>query len=57
MVGQNVGRNLYVGVEQNLKGTGRQIVLEWRFKKGFSLRSATSDETGSDIGVSWRKDY
>ncbi len=57
VVGQQVGRNLYVGVEQNLKGTGRQIVLEWRFKKGFSLRSATSDETGSDIGVSWRKDY
>ena len=45
------------GVEQNLKGTGRQIVLEWRFGKGFSLRSAASDETGSDIGVSWRKDY
>ena len=57
VVGQQVGRNLYVGVEQNLKGAGRQIVLEWRFKKGFSLRSATSDETGSDIGVSWRKDY
>jgi translocation and assembly module TamB len=57
VVGQRIGRNLYVGVEQDLRGTGRQIVLEWRLSRTLSLRSATNDETGADIGLSWRKDY
>ena len=64
VLGQQLGRNLYVSIEQNLSGTGRQVVLEYRFKKGFSLRSATGEtgsgattDTGANIGLSWRKDY
>lgn len=57
MVGRQVGRNLYVSVGQSLTEQEREIVVEWRLSRSFSLKSTTSDVTGADIGVFWRKDY
>jgi translocation and assembly module TamB len=57
MVGRQVGRNLYVSVGQSLTEQEREIVVEWRFSRSISLKSTTSDVTGADIGVFWRKDY
>jgi len=57
MVGRQFGRNLYVSVGQSLTEQEREIVVEWRFSRSLSLKSTTSDVTGADIGVFWRKDY
>jgi translocation and assembly module TamB len=57
MVGRQIGRNLYVSVGQSLTEQEREIVVEWRLSRSFSLKSTTSDVTGADIGVFWRKDY
>ncbi len=57
MVGRQVGRNLYVSVGQSLTEQEREIVVEWRLSRSFSLKSTTSDVTGADIGLFWRKDY
>lgn len=57
MVGRQLGRNLYVSVGQSLTEQEREIVVEWRLSRQFSLKSTTSDVTGADIGVFWRKDY
>ncbi len=57
MVGRQIGRNLYVSVGQSLTEQEREIVVEWRISRSFSLKSTTSDVTGADIGVFWRKDY
>lgn len=57
MVGRQVGRNLYVSVGQSFTEQEREIVVEWRMSRSFSVKSTTSDVTGADIGVFWRKDY
>ncbi len=57
MVGRQIGSNLYVSVGQSLTEQEREIVVEWRLSRSFSLKSTTSDVTGADIGVFWRKDY
>ena len=57
VVGTRLGRSVYVGVEQGLDGIGRQIVVDWKIGKNLSLESSTNEETGADIGLSWRKDY
>ncbi|MGE4062123.1 MAG: translocation/assembly module TamB domain-containing protein [Rhodospirillaceae bacterium] len=57
MLGRQFGRNLYVSVGQSLTEQEREIVVEWRFSRSISLKSTTSDVSGADIGVFWRKDY
>ncbi len=57
VVGEQVGRNIYVAVEQNLTDNSRKFIVEWRFSPSFSLQSTASDETGADLGVLWRRDY
>ena len=57
VVGEQVGRNIYVAVEQNLTDNSRKFIVEWRFSPSISLQSTTSDETGADLGVLWRRDY
>jgi len=57
MVGRQLGRNLYVSVGQSLTDQEREIVVEWRLSRSFSIKSTTSDVTGADIGFFWRKDY
>jgi translocation and assembly module TamB len=57
MVGRQIGRNLYISVGQSLIDQEREIVVEWRISRSFSLKSTTSDVTGADIGIFWRKDY
>ncbi len=57
VVGEQIGRNIYVAVEQNLTDNSRKFVVEWRFLPSVSLKSTASDETGADLGILWRRDY
>lgn len=57
MVGRQLGRNVYVSVGQSLTEQEREIIVEWRISRSFSVKSTTSDVTGADIGLFWRKDY
>ena len=57
MVGRQLGRNVYVSVGQSLTEQEREISVEWRISRSFSVKSRTSDVTGADIGLFWRKDY
>jgi len=57
MLGRQLGQNLYVSLGQSLIDQEREIIVEWRISRSFSLKSTTSDVTGADIGVFWRKDY
>lgn len=57
MVGRQLGRNVYVSVGQSLTEQEREIIVEWRISRSFSVKSTTSDVTGADIGFFWRKDY
>jgi autotransporter translocation and assembly factor TamB len=52
-----VTNSLYIGAEQSLTGSEREIVVERRLTPTISLRSATSNEYGADVGVVWRKNY
>jgi translocation and assembly module TamB len=57
VVGRQLGRNIFVSVEQSVNSTNRLFIITWRLSSRFSLRSSASDQTGADIGVFWRKDY
>ncbi len=57
VVGRQLGRNVFLSIEQSVNSTSRVFVLSWRLTSHFSLRSSASDQTGADLGVFWRKDY
>ncbi len=57
VVGEQIGRNIYLAIEQNLTDNSRKFIVEWRLTPSISLQSTTSDETGADFGVLWRRDY
>lgn len=56
-IGRQIGGSLYVGFEQDLTDSGRQIIVEWRLTPSLSLRSSTNGQAGADLGVVWRKNY
>lgn len=57
VAGRQIGRNIFVTVEQNVDDTSRVFTITWRLTRHFSLRSSARDQTGADFGVFWRKDY
>jgi translocation and assembly module TamB len=57
VLGRQVTNSLYIGAEQDLEGSDREIVIERRLTPTLSLKSTTSDKTGGDIGIIWRKNY
>jgi translocation and assembly module TamB len=57
VIGTQLSNALYVGIEQNVNDSSRRIVIEWRLTRQFSLQSTTTDKTGSDLGILWRKNY
>lgn len=57
VVGQRLSRNIFVGVEQGLEGQGSEVIIEWQLTDTLALSSAINQETGSDIGLQWSRDY
>ncbi|MEQ8509572.1 MAG: translocation/assembly module TamB domain-containing protein [Rhodospirillaceae bacterium] len=57
VVGERLSKNIFVGVEQGLEGQGSQLIVEWQLTDDLSLNSTTRQDTGSDIGLRWSRDY
>ncbi len=57
VVGERLSKNIFVGVEQGLEGQGSQFIVEWQLTDDLSLNSTTRQDTGSDIGLRWSRDY
>lgn len=57
LIGQQITRDIFVGVQRGLETTSNEIIVDWKIGNSLSLRSTTNDETGADIGLSWQKSY
>ncbi len=57
VVGERLSRNIFVGVEQGLEGQGSQLIIEWQLTDNLAAKSTTRQDTGSDIGLEWSRDY
>jgi translocation and assembly module TamB len=57
VVGERLSRNIFVGVEQGLEGQGSQLIIEWQLTDNLAVKSTTHQDTGSDIGLKWSRDY
>jgi translocation and assembly module TamB len=56
-VRKNIGRNLAIGLEQEMSGSERLFIVEWQLSRQISVRSTSDGQSGADIGLAWRKDY
>lgn len=57
VVGERLSKNIFVGVEQGLEGQGSQVIIEWQLTDNLALKSTARQDTGSDIGLRWSRDY
>lgn len=57
VVGERLSKNIFVGVEQGLEGQGSQVIIEWQLTNNLALKSTARQDTGSDIGLRWSRDY
>lgn len=55
--GKNISDNVYVGVEQGLSAASSSAVVEVDVTKSIKLRSETTAEGSSRVGVRWEWDY
>jgi translocation and assembly module TamB len=56
-VGRNVGDGIFVGAKQGLQGQGTTITVEVDVFNGVKVDSEIKQEGGSNVGVTWRKDF
>jgi translocation and assembly module TamB len=54
--GKYIGPDTFVKVEQGAAGLGK-VTVEQDLGRGFSVESSLGQQTGSAVGLNWRKDY
>jgi autotransporter translocation and assembly factor TamB len=56
-VGRNLGDGIFVGAKQGLQGQGSAVTVEVDVFDGVKVDSEIKQEGGSNVGITWRKDF
>ncbi len=56
-VGRNIADDVFVGVQQPIGGGQPSVEVEIEVFDNVQIESEVGGETGSSVGVQWKKDF